>query len=301
MGERFTLALASSSARVLIDQVLETAGLTDAFRVTLSTEEVPHGKPAPDVYLEAVSRLGLAPRVCAAVEDSSNGLRSAAAAGCVVIAIPHAAFPPAADALALRYGADASPAVGPWNEHIGLLLSHRSVRGFRPDALPMGTLETLIAAAQSAATSSNLQTWSVIAVTDPDKKAALAKVAANQKHIEQCPLFLVWVAFSAGQAAFKNNGQSKAANLAEWARDHYLGPVVTFGEWISYNPPKTGGQPGFSLAAPSGEAAAKTYKHTHGFVPNIPHRLASPAGHALPGSLAAAVNAKPEELLPQAA
>ena len=86
------------------------------------------------------------------------------------------------------------PAAGPWNEHISLLLSHRSVRGYRPDALPAGTLETLIAAAQSAATSSNLQTWSVIAVTDPDKKAALAKVAANQKHIEQCPLFLVWVA-----------------------------------------------------------------------------------------------------------
>ena len=78
--------------------------------------------------------------------------------------------------------------------HIALLLSHRSIRGYRPDALPAGTLETLIAAAQSAATSSNLQTWSVIAVTDPARKAALAKVAANQKHIEQCPLFLVWVA-----------------------------------------------------------------------------------------------------------
>jgi nitroreductase len=100
----------------------------------------------------------------------------------------------AADSLALRYGPEAAPAAGPWNEHISLLLSHRSVRGYRPDALPAGTLETLIAAAQSAATSSNLQTWSVIAVTDPDKKAALAKVAANQKHIEQCPLFLVWVA-----------------------------------------------------------------------------------------------------------
>jgi nitroreductase len=100
----------------------------------------------------------------------------------------------AADALALRYGTEASPAVGPWNEHIALLLSHRSVRGYRVDALPTGTLETLIAAAQSAATSSNLQTWSVVAITDPDKKAALAKVAANQKHIEQCPLFLVWVA-----------------------------------------------------------------------------------------------------------
>jgi nitroreductase len=100
----------------------------------------------------------------------------------------------AADALALRYGAEAAPAAGPWNEQIAGLLSHRSIRGYRPDALPHGTLETLIAAAQSAATSSNLQTWSVIAVTDPDKKAALAKVASNQKHIEQCPLFLVWVA-----------------------------------------------------------------------------------------------------------
>lgn len=100
----------------------------------------------------------------------------------------------AADSLALRYGAAAVPDAGPWNEHISLLLSHRSVRGYRPDALPAGTLETLIAAAQSAATSSNLQTWSVVAVTDPDKKAALAKVAANQNHIEQCPLFLVWVA-----------------------------------------------------------------------------------------------------------
>ena len=100
----------------------------------------------------------------------------------------------AADALALRYGADAAPAAGPWNDHLSLLLSHRSVRGYRPDTLPVGTLETLIAAAQSAATSSNLQAWSVIAVTDPDKKAALSAVAANQKHIRECPLFLVWVA-----------------------------------------------------------------------------------------------------------
>jgi HAD superfamily hydrolase (TIGR01509 family) len=99
MAERFTLALASSSARILIDQVLATAGLADAFRVTLSTEEVPHGKPAPDVYLEVVSRLGLAPTVCAAVEDSSNGLRSAAAAGLAVIAVPHGVYPPAPDAL----------------------------------------------------------------------------------------------------------------------------------------------------------------------------------------------------------
>lgn len=99
IGARFTLALASSSARILIDQVLASAGLTDDFRVTLSTEEVPRGKPYPDVYLAAASRLGLAPRVCAAVEDSSNGLRSAAAAGLAVVAVPHGVYPPAPDAL----------------------------------------------------------------------------------------------------------------------------------------------------------------------------------------------------------
>lgn len=98
------------------------------------------------------------------------------------------------EALARRYGADAVPAAGPWNAQIEALLAHRSVRGYRSDALPEGTLETLVAAAQSAATSSNLQTWSVVAVTDPAAKAVLAKVANNQKHIEQCPLFLVWLA-----------------------------------------------------------------------------------------------------------
>ena len=98
------------------------------------------------------------------------------------------------EALGRRYGPDAAPASGPWNAHIDLLLSHRSIRGFRPDPLPDGTLETLVAAAQSAATSSSLQTWSVVAVTDPAAKAALAGVASHQKHIEQCPLFLVWLA-----------------------------------------------------------------------------------------------------------
>ena len=100
LGERFTLGLASSSARILIDQVLATAGLTDAFQVTLSTEEVPRGKPYPDVYLAAAEKLGLPPAVCAAVEDSSNGLRSAAAAGLAVVAVPHGVYPPAPDAIA---------------------------------------------------------------------------------------------------------------------------------------------------------------------------------------------------------
>lgn len=97
-------------------------------------------------------------------------------------------------ALQARYGADALPAAGPWNDTLALLLSHRSVRAYRTDPLPAGTLESLIAAAQSAATSSNLQTWSVVSVTDPAKKKALAEIANNQKHIEQCPLFLVFLA-----------------------------------------------------------------------------------------------------------
>lgn len=101
LAERFPLALASSSARILIDQVLETAGLVDAFRVTLSTEQVAAGKPAPDVYLAATELLGLPPKSCAAVEDSSNGLRAAAAAGLAVVAVPHGVYPPAPDALAL--------------------------------------------------------------------------------------------------------------------------------------------------------------------------------------------------------
>jgi nitroreductase len=97
-------------------------------------------------------------------------------------------------ALQARYGADALPAAGPWNDTLALLLSHRSVRAYRTDPLPAGTLETLVAAAQSAATSSNLQTWSVVSVTDPEKKKVLAEIANNQKHIEQCPLFFVFLA-----------------------------------------------------------------------------------------------------------
>lgn len=100
---------------------------------------------------------------------------------------------PKISALAARYGA-ALPAAGPWNDTIARLLSHRSVRGYRPDPVPEGTQETLVAAAQSAATSSNLQAWSVVSVGDPARKARLAKIANNQKHIEQCPLFLAWIA-----------------------------------------------------------------------------------------------------------
>jgi HAD superfamily hydrolase (TIGR01509 family) len=101
IGERWPLALASSSNRPLIDAVLEVAGLAEWFRATVSSEEVAHGKPAPDVYLEAARRLGLEPTACAAVEDSHGGIRSAKEAGMRVIAIPNPSYPPDDEALRL--------------------------------------------------------------------------------------------------------------------------------------------------------------------------------------------------------
>jgi HAD superfamily hydrolase (TIGR01509 family) len=94
LAERWPLGLASSSNRPVIDLVLELAGLAGCFRATVSSEEVARGKPAPDVYLEAAARLGVAPAACVAVEDSANGLRSAAAAGMRVVAVPNRAYPP---------------------------------------------------------------------------------------------------------------------------------------------------------------------------------------------------------------
>lgn len=95
------LAVASSSNRPLIDAVLRSAGVADAFTATVSSEEVAHGKPSPDVYLEAASRLGVDPRACVAVEDSANGIRAAHAAGMRVVAYPNAVYPPPPDALGL--------------------------------------------------------------------------------------------------------------------------------------------------------------------------------------------------------
>jgi HAD superfamily hydrolase (TIGR01509 family) len=97
----FPLAVASSSNRPLIDAVLATAGLTACFATTVSSEEVPRGKPSPDVYLEAARRLGTAPAQCAAIEDSASGIRAAHAAGMRVLAYPNVHYPPASGALAL--------------------------------------------------------------------------------------------------------------------------------------------------------------------------------------------------------
>jgi HAD superfamily hydrolase (TIGR01509 family) len=99
LAARWPLGLASSSPPTLIGAVLDGAGLRECFTVTLSTEQVPRGKPAPDIYLAVTEQLGFPPGVCAAVEDSTNGLRSAAAAGLQVIAVPHPRYPPEPAAL----------------------------------------------------------------------------------------------------------------------------------------------------------------------------------------------------------
>ena len=99
----------------------------------------------------------------------------------------------AANALRHRYGT-AFDLDAPWNRTLSDLLSHRSVRAYLAKPLPSGVLELLIAAAQSAATSSNLQTWSVVAVEDQERKERLSQLAGGQAHIRQSPLFLVWLA-----------------------------------------------------------------------------------------------------------
>ena len=101
LAARWPLGLASSANREVIDAVLAASGLADSFAATVSGEEVAHGKPAPDIYLAAAEKLGAAPTRCAAVEDSSNGLRAAAAAGMLVVALPNRRFPPSEDALGL--------------------------------------------------------------------------------------------------------------------------------------------------------------------------------------------------------
>ena len=92
-----------------------------------------------------------------------------------------------------RYGKDFNLEID-WNDCLTTLLSHRSIRAYLPQQLPPGTLELLVAAAQSASTSSNLQTWSVVAIEEAGRKEELSQLAGNQAHIRQCPLFLVWLA-----------------------------------------------------------------------------------------------------------
>ncbi|HTT53370.1 MAG TPA: HAD family phosphatase [Streptosporangiaceae bacterium] len=101
LSAHWPLGLASSAPLSLIDTVLNASALRPYFAAAMSTEQVPAGKPAPDIYLAVAARLGQPPAACAAVEDSANGLRSAAAAGCQVIAVPRPRYPPGDEALGL--------------------------------------------------------------------------------------------------------------------------------------------------------------------------------------------------------
>ncbi|NOW45719.1 nitroreductase [Novosphingobium sp. SG751A] len=100
----------------------------------------------------------------------------------------------AANAALTRRYRSAAPERILWNDTIARLLDHRTVRGFRPDPLSPDLVPTLVAAAQSAATSSNLQLWSVVAIEDEEKRKELARLAGGQKHIEHAPLILLFVA-----------------------------------------------------------------------------------------------------------
>ncbi|MDP9364409.1 MAG: HAD family phosphatase [Chloroflexota bacterium] len=107
---RAPVGVASSAPKRLIEATLAATGLRPFFDAVVSSEEVPRGKPSPDVYREAARRLGLDPLGCVGVEDSSNGIRAAAAAGLTVVAIPNPVYPPKPDALALCAMIAASPA-----------------------------------------------------------------------------------------------------------------------------------------------------------------------------------------------
>lgn len=100
----------------------------------------------------------------------------------------------AAAAYRARHGEAPAQEALPWNPVLETILSHRSVRAFLPDPVAEPLLEALVAAAASAPTSSNLQAWSVVAVTDPARKDRLAAWAGDQAHVRSAPLVLVWVA-----------------------------------------------------------------------------------------------------------
>jgi nitroreductase len=116
-----------------------------------------------------------------------------------------------AAAMVERYRRDDAPKPTHWNATLDLILAHRSHRNFLPEKLPDGALETIVAAAQSASTSSNLQVWSVVAVEDRERKNRLADLAGGQQHIRDCAVFLVWLA---DLARLEKLGQEKGRDCA---------------------------------------------------------------------------------------
>jgi nitroreductase len=121
----------------------------------------------------------------------------------------------------LRYGPGGAfepPAA--WSEVLAQQLAHRSVRSYRPDPVPDDTLTALIAAAQSAPTSGNLQLWSVVAVRDEDRRTRLAKLAGEQDFVAQAPVFLIWLADLARARHITTelgSGTAEAADFVEAA------------------------------------------------------------------------------------
>lgn len=112
-----------------------------------------------------------------------------------------------------RYGDPSLPAPAAWTPIIEHLLDHRSVRSYLPDPVSEDQLVAIVAAAQSAASSSNLQAWSVVAVRDPAKRAALAECAGGQPHVREAPLQLVWLADLARLEHLAQSNQRPAAAL----------------------------------------------------------------------------------------
>ncbi len=103
------------------------------------------------------------------------------------------ADPRGASAMFARYRRDDTPKPAQWNDTLDLILAHRSYRNFIDQPLPPGALETILASAQSASTSSNLQVWSVVAVEDEARKARLADYCGGQQHVRDCKLLLIWL------------------------------------------------------------------------------------------------------------
>ena len=98
-ASRYPTALASGSHPTLIEAVTSDATMEGKFKVVVAADEVGVGKPAPDVYLVAAERLGVAPVDCVCLEDSGNGILAGVRAGMKVIAVPDPRFPPAEDVL----------------------------------------------------------------------------------------------------------------------------------------------------------------------------------------------------------
>lgn len=113
-----------------------------------------------------------------------------------------------------------------WNDTLDTILAHRSVRAYLADPLPPGTTELLVAAAQSAASSSNLQPWSVVAVEDPERKKRLSVLAGNQKHIADAPLFLVWLV-DLHRLQWIGEAEDKPAKALGYLESFLLGAVDT--------------------------------------------------------------------------